>query len=338
MLALFPSQVFLPTLLMTETPWTFLTMLLLALTLVLTLKPPAAWTGSCGDGRRDRANPRRIARIGVRWLPVVMLGLAFGAASLVRGEMLAFPLVLVAVWAVAFRSWRRAATFGVVTVAAMLVALAPWTLRNWKELGYPVLVSTGSADNLLAGHWSGADGLGSFVPGIQVNEEHKDLAAPAREIAVYKSEVRQALSFIVHNPRTELELIPKKLKHFYLRDTRPLDLIRLHPYALSQQNEDMFSRAGERDTITSRRRWRWSGCRSGFRCAIPGNCLSWRSSSTIHFCLASCSSARSDCTRRSSRCCRCLPPCPWSGRAKRRRGWFIECGRGPGRRREEESS
>ena len=226
-LALFPSQVFLPTLLMTETPWTFLTMLLLALTLVLTL----------------RAEPFQSRRHAFHqsWLAVALLGLAFGAASLVRGEMLAFPLVLVGVWAIAYRSGRRAVGYGVVALVAMLAALMPWTLRNWKELGYPVLVSTGSADNLLAGHWPGADGLGSFVPGIEVNNEHKDLPAPDREIAVYKSEVRRALSFMVHNPGTELDLIPKKLKHFYQRDSRPLDLIRLHPYALSEHNKDLFS-------------------------------------------------------------------------------------------------
>jgi len=216
-LALFPSQVFLPTLLMTETPWTFLTLLLLALTLVLTLRGSTSW------------------------LPVAILGLAFGAASLVRGEMLAFPLALVAVWAIAYRSGRQAVGYGAVAIAAMLLALLPWTVRNWKVLGYPVLVSTGSADNLLAGHWSGADGLGSFVPGIEVNNAHKDLPAPEREVVVYKEEVRRAFTFMVHNPSKELELIPKKLKHFYQRDTRPLDLIRLHPYALSEQNKDLFS-------------------------------------------------------------------------------------------------
>jgi 4-amino-4-deoxy-L-arabinose transferase-like glycosyltransferase len=216
-LAVFPSQVFLPTLLMTETPWTFLTLLLLALTLVLTLRGSTSW------------------------LPVALLGLAFGAASLVRGEMLAFPLVLIAVWAIAYRSGRKAVGYGAVAIAAMLVALLPWTVRNWKALGYPVLVSTGSADNLLAGHWSGADGLGSFVPGIEVNEANRDLADPEREVAVYKEEIRRALSFMVHNPSKELELIPKKLKHFYQRDTRPLDLIRLHPYALSEENEDLFA-------------------------------------------------------------------------------------------------
>ncbi len=228
-LAFFPSQVFLPTLLMTETPWTFLTMLLLALTLLLTLR-----TRKVAEARRSRLEIRAL-------LPVALLGLVFGAASLVRGEMLAFPLLLVAIWALAYGSIRRAAVYGVVTVVAMLLALSPWTIRNWKVLGYPILVSSGSADNLLAGHWPGADGLGSFVPGMVINNEHKDLPSPEREVVIYKEEIHQALSFIVHNPRTELELIPKKLKHFYLRDSRPLDLIRLHPYALSEHNKDVFS-------------------------------------------------------------------------------------------------
>ena len=59
------------------------------------------------DARADapNADDRRESKVavGVKALPVAVLGLVFGAASLVRGEMLAFPLVLVAVWAIAIR-------------------------------------------------------------------------------------------------------------------------------------------------------------------------------------------------------------------------------------------
>ena len=231
-------------------------------------------------------------------MPVALLGLAFGAASLVRGEMLAFPLVLVAVWAIAYRSGQQAVRYGAIAVVAMLVALSPWTIRNWTELGYPVLVSTGSADNLLAGHWPGADGLGSFVPGIQVNDAYKDLPAPEREVAVYKEEVRRALSFIVHNPAKELELVPKKLKHFYQRDSRPLDLIRLHPYALSERQEDFFSNVANVYYYGAAALALLGHPAMVFVARAEEVAHRGASSSTIHSCLDSCSSVRSDCTRR----------------------------------------
>ncbi|MGD0765816.1 MAG: hypothetical protein ABR978_05870, partial [Dehalococcoidia bacterium] len=107
------------------------------------------------------------------------------------------------------------------------------TVRNWITLGYPVAISTGSADNLLAGHWDGANGVGSFTPGLEVSAGYADLPNPEREIAVYKAETRRAVSFMLHNPRRELDLIGQKLFHFYREDSGALVWIQTNPASLS---------------------------------------------------------------------------------------------------------
>ncbi|MGD0765815.1 MAG: glycosyltransferase family 39 protein [Dehalococcoidia bacterium] len=215
-LAFFPSQVYFSTVLMTEVTWTFFAMLFLYLVLRFTIRS-------------------------ISWQAAALLGLLLGAASLIRGEMLLFPLVLIAVWALAHHSLGKALRYGAITFAAVAVALLPWTIRNWVVLGYPVAVSTGSADNLLAGHWSGANGIGSFVPGLALNEKYSYLLNPEREVKIYREEIHQAVSFAVHNPGKELQLIPEKLRYFYREDSRPLLLVQVYRPALDQTAEDRLS-------------------------------------------------------------------------------------------------
>lgn len=215
-LALFPSQIFYSTLLMTEVIWTFFAMLFLFLVLHFTIRS-------------------------ISWKAVALLGLLLGAASLIRGEMVLFPLVLIAIWALAHRSLKRAVGYGVIALAAVAVALLPWTIRNWVSLGYPVAISTGSADNLLAGHWPGATGIGTFVPGQALNQKYPYLANPEREVRVYRDEIHQALSFALHNPGKELQLIPKKLRYFYREDTRALLLVQVYRPALDPTAEGRLS-------------------------------------------------------------------------------------------------
>jgi len=220
LLALFPGQIFYSTLVMTETISAFLLMLFLALVLILTLES-------------------------VSWRSIVLIGFLLGAASLVRGEMVLLFLPLIIVWAVAHRSVGKALRYGLVALAAVVVALLPWTLRNWIQLGYPVALSTGSADNLLAGHWSGADGLGTFAPGTEVNLKYADVPYPEHEVRVYKEEARRAVSYALRHPAREMELIPKKLFDFYFYhgDSRSLDLVQVFKPTLGKTAESRLRSA-----------------------------------------------------------------------------------------------
>lgn len=206
--AIFPSQVFGATLLMTEVIWGLAVTLFLLLVIRLTIEKPTI-------GR------------------VAMTGLVIGIVSLIRGETVLFALALVPVWAVAQRSWPAGMRFGAVALAATGVALLPWTVRNWVQLDYPIVVSAGSAENLIAGHWDGADGLGSFVPVMAVQKEYEDVRPPEREVKVYREQTRRAIEYAINHPGHELRLIPKKLFHFYRDDSRPLLWIQVKGNLLS---------------------------------------------------------------------------------------------------------
>ena len=213
--ALFPSQVFASTLVMTETLTAFLTALLLYLVLRLTLTS-------------------------ISWRRAALIGAAIGVASMIRGETVLLALPLIAVWAVAYRSWRTGLRYGAIALAATALVIMPWVVRNWLVLGYPVVISTGSAENLIAGHWQGADGLGSFVPILQVRNSYPNVDYPAKERLVYKEQTRRAVDFALHHPLKELQLIPKKLYYFYRRDDVPLTWIQQNLRPLSSAHETLL--------------------------------------------------------------------------------------------------
>jgi 4-amino-4-deoxy-L-arabinose transferase-like glycosyltransferase len=208
-LALFPSQIFWSTLVMTEVLSAFLVALLIYVVITFTLDS-------------------------ISWRRVLLVGLLLGVMSLIRGETVLLFVPLAVVWAVAHRSIRRGLGYGLLACVTTALVIFPWAVRNWISLGYPVPISTGSADNLLAGHWDGANGMGSFTPGLEVSADYAALPNPDREVAVYKAETRRALSFMLHNPRRELELIPEKLFHFYREDSGPLVWIQTPPASLSK--------------------------------------------------------------------------------------------------------
>ena len=141
-LTFFPNQVFFSTLVMSEILSAFLLLLVLLAVLYLTLD-------------RERAH----------WWGAAVVGLLIGLAALVRGEFLLFFLVPLLPWRLVLGTWRRALGYAGVALAAVALVLTPWTVRNAVRLGYPVVVSTGAVANLLAGHWAGADGAGTFAAG-----------------------------------------------------------------------------------------------------------------------------------------------------------------------------
>ena len=194
--ALFPNQIFFSTLVMSETLFLFL---LTGLLLLLAL-----WT-----------KPER----GVHWYQAAALGVIIGATSYVRGELILFPLVLGVVWLAATRQPARTLALTGLAMAMVLLTILPWTVRNAVELDYPVLISTGSGENLLAGHWAGADGTGSFIPGAEVQEKYQDLEGAELEIAAYQESIRRAASYAVRHPLQEVKLTLNKLYAFYRDDS-----------------------------------------------------------------------------------------------------------------------
>jgi 4-amino-4-deoxy-L-arabinose transferase-like glycosyltransferase len=218
-LAFFPNQVFFTTLVMSEILSAFLLLLVLLAVLYLTL-----------DGER------------ARWWGAAVAGLLVGLAALVRGEFLLFFLVPLLPWRLVLGTWRRALGYAGVALAAVALVLTPWTVRNAVRLGYPVVVSTGAVANLLAGHWSGADGTGTFAAGNPIQEQYKDLPNPEREVAVYRAHIRKAVAWAVRNPWGEITLVPRKLYYLYRDDSSAVQWIETRP-VMGQEKVDWFTTA-----------------------------------------------------------------------------------------------
>ena len=106
-------------------------------------------------------------------------GVLFGALAMVRPEYLGVSvLIAVVVFAVsARRDWRRALASAAVLLAAALVVVVPWTVRNAEALGRFVPISTGGGQVLFAGTYLPSDGNPERV-GAEVVERHPELFGP----------------------------------------------------------------------------------------------------------------------------------------------------------------
>jgi hypothetical protein len=111
-----------------------------------------------------------------RWL---LPGALFGVLALVRPEYLGVA-VLVSFVIAARRlpsDWRSSLLPAAVFLAAALVIIAPWTIRNASALDRFVPISTGGGQVLYAGTYLPSDGDPERV-GAGVVAEHPDLFAP----------------------------------------------------------------------------------------------------------------------------------------------------------------
>jgi 4-amino-4-deoxy-L-arabinose transferase-like glycosyltransferase len=216
-LTFFPNQVIFAGLVMSEVLCAFLLLLALLAAVYLTLT-------------RER----------LRWWGPAVVGALIGLTAMVRGEFLLFFLMPLLPWRLMLGSWRKALGYGAVAFLAMALVLTPWTVRNWLRLDYPVMVSTGAVANLLAGHWDGANGAGTFTPGNAIQEQYMHLPNPEREIVVYKAHIRKAFAWAVRHPWEELTLVPRKLYHLYRADSAGIQWSQTRP-VMGEEVMDFFT-------------------------------------------------------------------------------------------------
>jgi hypothetical protein len=163
---------------------------------------------------------RRLARgddTGVGgWL---VWGLAAGAVALVRAE--AVVLALVPALSLAVRGARGASRRVLAaTLAGVVIALAPWTLRNLRVFDAFVPTSTGAGRTLWIGHNPHATGgMNQTIQAAMIGEIVAaglglTYPSPADELAVDRLLRGQALRFAATHPGRELALTP--LRAYYL--------------------------------------------------------------------------------------------------------------------------
>ncbi|HYM15094.1 MAG TPA: glycosyltransferase family 39 protein, partial [Dehalococcoidia bacterium] len=109
-LAAFPGDIFFSTLIMTEVLFGFV--FLLSIYLLL------AWTLGEAEARA--------------W-QLLALGLLLGYATLIKSEAVFLAPAVVVLWKFALPGWRRTLRYGAVLAVGFVLALAPWTARNYAR-------------------------------------------------------------------------------------------------------------------------------------------------------------------------------------------------------------
>ena len=156
-----------------------------------------------------------------RWTPVA-LGAAVGLCVLTRGEGLLLLPALLAVWWPGLPRRRALALAGAATLVALLV-VAPWSARNTLAMDAFVPLSTNSSTTLWSGHNPAATGAQVYAGRALLGQIPQ--SGKAREVEEGKLLRREALDFMVHNPRREAELVPLKLAYLNRGDSKVLEWV-----------------------------------------------------------------------------------------------------------------
>ncbi len=198
LLACFPSQILFAALVLTETLFTCLVcgLVLAAVALVTGARPAPT----------------------MHWM---LWGLAVGATALVRAESVVLVLVPTAALSLCGDPRTAARACGAV-LAGVVIALAPWTLRNARVFGTFVPTSTGFGRTLWIGHNPAATG-GMNVAIQDAMQTALDAAGahattPAGELAVDRLLGAQAVTFALAHPAREAVLAPLRVFHLFRGD------------------------------------------------------------------------------------------------------------------------
>ncbi|MCB2018391.1 MAG: glycosyltransferase family 39 protein [Hydrogenophaga sp.] len=186
-LAIWPTLVMYPTILSTELPFLFLSLVALDLWTLRSLGPTSK---------------------------ALLAGLALGCAALVRPQALLLPLVYAAGLTMSQRltlsTFLEQMRIAVLAGIAMAVVVAPWTWRNYQLFGEPVLISTNGDITLWMGNTPGTDGSYMKMP-----ENSRNL--PGNE---YASELGQkAKAYIRQDPAAFAGRAIRKLLLLYTNES-----------------------------------------------------------------------------------------------------------------------
>ncbi|WP_174297472.1 hypothetical protein [Sphingomonas bacterium] len=162
--------------------------------------------------------------VGRHRAPLVLLaGIAFGLATLMRAQMLLFPAGAVIGIALACRDWRprQALAAGLLCYAGLAATVLPWTWRNVTVMNAPVLVSTNGGVALYTGANDLADGDFMAVERTplwaQVGIPFADRIA--RQVDIDDRYKALARAWIARHPARWLALGPRKVMLVWRKDS-----------------------------------------------------------------------------------------------------------------------
>jgi 4-amino-4-deoxy-L-arabinose transferase-like glycosyltransferase len=199
MLAVFPGQVFYSTLLLNESVFSFFFTLILLFTVVWISKRKGIWPPA-----------------------LLLLGILFGWAALMRSEALILLVAALVVWALAAPSWRAFAGQGALVLAGAAIAISPWMVRNAIAMHAFVPISSGGGHTFLAGHRDDPYGNPNVFPAADLALKYSYLPYPERELKVERESMRLGLDFAKAHPGYEVQLLGEKFYQLYKDDSEAL--------------------------------------------------------------------------------------------------------------------
>lgn len=154
---------------------------------------------------------------------IVVAGLVFGVATLVKTQTLVVvPLIFaIGLWREGDALRRTPGIIGrfAILIAAAALVVAPWTIRNHRELGAWVAVSTNGGITLLTGNNDSA--RGTFTPddpAVKALDARTDL----NELQYDAEAKRLGLQWIKDHPAAFARLMPLKLVRLWGPDGEAL--------------------------------------------------------------------------------------------------------------------
>ncbi len=197
--AIWPGQIFFTSLTLSEPLFTFL--FTLAVLLMLAVPRVSAWRGGL----------------------LVAFGVVTGLAVFTRGQaLLLVPLAVVA-WGLAGYRWRPALAWAMLASAVVVIMLVPWTARNQREIGSPVVLATNLGPNLWIGNHDDATGR-MAIPEVEPPQASRaGLTQGEYEVKTGNLALRKGLRFMLTHPEREVQLAGIKVRAMYESDATALD-------------------------------------------------------------------------------------------------------------------
>ena len=159
-----------------------------------------------------------VARQGTGWL--LLAGAVFGLATLVKAQTLVVVPLFFAIAVLRGPVRPRAIAAGLMQAALVLAAaaavVAPWTIRNHRELGAWVPVSTNGGWTLLTGNNDSA--RGDYTPDDPTVVALGQRKAELGELAVDAEAKRLGRAWIEAHPARFAALAPRKVVRLWLPD------------------------------------------------------------------------------------------------------------------------